>query len=154
MFEEWAWSYDTLARFAQHHETGEVIPKELVEKMRRADKFGLGTRDRAADVLRGDLARASTAPIPSKLDQLGEVQAAAEAVHAVRVRRRARKFHASFGHLVGYSAMYYTYHWSLVIAKDLLTPFEKTGLMATDVTLRVPRQGPRARRQPRTPRSS
>ena len=44
------------------------------------------------------------------------------------------KFHASFGHLVGYSAMYYTYQWSLVIAKDLLTPFEKLGLMATDVT--------------------
>ena len=30
--------------------------------------------------------------------------------------------------------MYYTYQWSLVIAKDLLTPFERTGLMATDVT--------------------
>jgi len=43
MFEEWAWSYETLARFARHHETGEVIPKSLVEKMRRADKFGLGT---------------------------------------------------------------------------------------------------------------
>jgi len=32
--------------------------------------------------------------------------------------------------------MYYTYMWSLVIAKDLLTPFEKTGLMTTDVTYR------------------
>ncbi|HTL33843.1 MAG TPA: M3 family metallopeptidase, partial [Kofleriaceae bacterium] len=42
--------------------------------------------------------------------------------------------HASFGHLVGYSAMYYTYQWSLVIAKDLLTPFEQKGLMAKDVT--------------------
>jgi thimet oligopeptidase len=30
--------------------------------------------------------------------------------------------------------MYYTYQWSLVIAKDLLTPFESSGLMATDVT--------------------
>jgi thimet oligopeptidase len=30
--------------------------------------------------------------------------------------------------------MYYTYQWSLVIAKDLLTPFAATGLMATDVT--------------------
>ena len=46
------------------------------------------------------------------------------------------RFHASFGHLVGYSAMYYTYQWSLVIAKDLLTPFEASGLMARDVTFR------------------
>jgi len=30
--------------------------------------------------------------------------------------------------------MYYTYMWSLVIAKDLLTPFQKKGLMSTDVT--------------------
>src|SRR5262249_6429034 len=33
------------------------------------------------------------------------------------------------GHLDGYSAMYYTYMWSLVIAKDLYTVFEKEGLM-------------------------
>jgi thimet oligopeptidase len=44
------------------------------------------------------------------------------------------KFYTSFGHLVGYSAMYYTYQWSLVIAKDLLTPFERDGLLAKDTT--------------------
>ena len=38
-------------------------------------------------------------------------------------------FHLSFGHLEGYSALYYTYMWSLVIAKDLLTPFAEAGLM-------------------------
>ena len=46
------------------------------------------------------------------------------------------RFHTSFGHLVGYSAMYYTYMWSLVIAKDLLTPFAGDELMSTDVTYR------------------
>jgi thimet oligopeptidase len=30
--------------------------------------------------------------------------------------------------------MYYTYLWSLVIAKDLLSPFEKKGLLSTDVS--------------------
>ena len=33
-------------------------------------------------------------------------------------------FVAAFGHLNGYSATYYTYMWSLVIAKDLLSRFE------------------------------
>jgi thimet oligopeptidase len=37
--------------------------------------------------------------------------------------------HLSFGHLDGYSAIYYTYMWSLVIAKDLFTVFEREGLM-------------------------
>ena len=33
-------------------------------------------------------------------------------------------FQASFGHLNGYSAIYYTYMWSLVIAKDLFSSFD------------------------------
>ena len=43
-------------------------------------------------------------------------------------------FHTNFGHLNGYSALYYTYMWSLVIAKDLLTPFHKNGLMNSEWT--------------------
>ena len=38
-------------------------------------------------------------------------------------------FHESFGHLDGYSAIYYTYMWSLVIAKDLFGEFRAAGLM-------------------------
>ena len=37
-------------------------------------------------------------------------------------------FQASFGHLSGYSAVYYTYMWSLVIAKDLFSKFTAAGL--------------------------
>ena len=33
-------------------------------------------------------------------------------------------FQTSFGHLHGYSAIYYTYMWSLVIAKDLYGTFD------------------------------
>ena len=36
---------------------------------------------------------------------------------------------ASFGHLNGYSSMYYTYMWSLAIAKDMAAPFHAKGLM-------------------------
>ena len=37
-------------------------------------------------------------------------------------------FFASFGHLNGYSAIYYTYQWSLAISTDMLTRFEEEGL--------------------------
>jgi thimet oligopeptidase len=132
MFEEWAWSFETLARFARHYETGEVIPPELVEKMRRADKFGLGTAT-VQQIFYAAISLGFHRTDPEALDQLAEVQ---------RLQKRytpfkyvpGTRFHASFGHLVGYSAMYYTYQWSLVIAKDLLTPFEANGLMAKDVT--------------------
>lgn len=35
---------------------------------------------------------------------------------------------ASFGHLNGYSAIYYTYQWSLAIATDMFTQFQENGL--------------------------
>jgi thimet oligopeptidase len=38
---------------------------------------------------------------------------------------------AAFGHLHGYSAMYYTYMWSLVISKDFFIKF-KGDLMNTE----------------------
>jgi thimet oligopeptidase len=45
-------------------------------------------------------------------------------------------FHASFGHLGGYSSAYYPYMWSLVIAKDLFSAFDPDDLFATDVARR------------------
>ena len=132
MFEEWAWSASTLARFARHHVSGEVIPAELVDKMRRADKFGLGTAT-VQQIFYAAISLGFHRADPKTLDQLAEIQ---------RLQKQytpfefvpGTKFHASFGHLVGYSAMYYTYQWSLVIAKDLLTPFEHAGLMEKAVT--------------------
>jgi len=132
MFEEWAWNYETLSRFAKHHQTGQVIPKELVEKMRRADKFGLGTQT-VQQMFYAALSLNFHTADPARLNQLEEMK---------RLQKKytpfgyvdGTRFHAGFGHLVGYSAMYYTYMWSLVIAKDLLTPFQKHSLMSTDVT--------------------
>ncbi|MCA8904655.1 MAG: hypothetical protein KDA43_07455, partial [Hyphomonas sp.] len=36
--------------------------------------------------------------------------------------------YANFGHLDGYSAIYYTYQWSLAIATDMFSRFEENGL--------------------------
>jgi Zn-dependent oligopeptidase len=132
MFEEWAWSYETLSRFARHHESGEPIPKQLVEKMRRADKFGLGTAT-VQQTFYAAISLGFHRTDPASLDQLAEVQRLQKHYTPFRYVPGTR-FHASFGHLVGYSAMYYTYQWSLVIAKDLLTPFQTRGLMNRDVT--------------------
>jgi thimet oligopeptidase len=132
MFEEWAWNHETLARFARHHETGAVIPAALVDKMRKADKFGVGTHT-VQQMFYAAISLGFHTADPSALDQLAEVK---------RLQKKytpfayvdGTRFHAGFGHLVGYSAMYYTYMWSLVIAKDLLTPFEQKGLMDTATT--------------------
>ena len=47
----------------------------------------------------------------------------------------------SFGHLDDYSAIYYTYMWSLVFAKDIFSQFDKTNLLATDIRKTLPAVG-------------
>ena len=55
--------------------------------------------------------------------------------------------YAGFGHLEGYSSMYYTYQWSLALAKDIFTRFEKAGLLdgatAKDYREKILKQGGR-----------
>ena len=45
-------------------------------------------------------------------------------------------FYTGFGHLGGYSSAYYTYMWSLVIAKDLFGAFDPDDLFAPEVAHR------------------
>jgi thimet oligopeptidase len=127
MFEEWAWSHETLERFAKHHKTGAVIPKDLVDRMRRAKKFGVGlfvTGQTFYATVSLEFHRAD----PKTLDMNGKVRELQGKLTPFPFVEGTR-FHANFGHLNGYSAIYYTYMWSLVIAKDLLTPFHEHGLL-------------------------
>jgi thimet oligopeptidase len=134
MFEEWAWSWDTLARFAKHHATGEVIPRGLVADMRRADKLGIGTQT-VQQMFYAALSLDFHTADPARLDQLEELKRL-QAKYTPFAYVPGTRFHAGFGHLVGYSAMYYTYMWSLVIAKDMLSAFDGTGLMDAATTRR------------------
>ena len=59
---------------------------------------------------------------PRGLDLTAELIALKERVSCMP-HTPGTHFHASFGHLNGYSALYYTYLWSLVIAKDLHAAF-------------------------------
>ncbi len=134
MFEEWAWSYDTLKLFAKHYKTGAVIPKDLVTRMRRADKFGLGLTT-VQQMFYASVSLNFHNMDPAKLDMDAEVKRLQHKLTPFKFVE-GTKFHASFGHLNGYTALYYTYMWSLVIAKDMLTPFQKHGVMNTTWTHR------------------
>lgn len=125
--EEWAWAPEVLQLFATHHETNEPIPTDLVKKMRAADEFGKAIAARqqmfyaalSADYFDKD---------PKSFDLLGHLKDL-QSQYSYFPYEEGTHFHHSFGHLEGYSAMYYTYMWSLSIAKDLLQPFKKDGLM-------------------------
>lgn len=128
LLEEWAWDPAVLARFAQHVETGEAIPAALVQKMRTAEEFGKGAfNQRQIHLAAYSHFLHTLAPEQIDLDAFTrEIYARYSPFPAIE----GAHDYASFGHLVGYSSMYYTYQWSLGIAKDLFTRFQKEGLMA------------------------
>src|SRR5688500_13057726 len=100
--------------------------------MRKANKFGRGTAA-VQQMFYAAMSLGFHSIDVDKLDPLEELKRL-QKKYTPYAYVEGTRFHASFGHLVGYSAMYYTYMWSLVIAKDLLTPFQKKGLMNTATT--------------------
>ncbi|MGA8030123.1 MAG: M3 family metallopeptidase [Bryobacteraceae bacterium] len=135
IMENWCMEREALQLFARHYRTGEAIPEELFEKMRRARTFrsanaqmrqlGFGITDlklhreydpeRHGDVLayaREILAQFSPAPLP---DDYGMI--------------------ASFTHLfaspVAYGAGYYSYKWAEVLDADAFTRFRREGIFNT-----------------------
>ncbi len=127
LLEEWVRDAATLATFAVHHETGEPLPAEMVAKLRSAEEFGKGL------FVRQQMFYAALSLELYRRDPAG--------VDPVTVEREAQErftpyrhvegtyLHLGFGHLDGYSAIYCTYMWSLVIAKDLFTVFARDGLL-------------------------
>lgn len=134
MFEEWAWSYGTLKLFAKHYKTGEVIPEDLVKRMHRADKFALGIKT-LQQMFYASLSLRFHQIEPDKLEMM-KTMVELQSKYTPFPYVEGTRFYSNFGHLNGYSAIYYTYMWSLVIAKDMLTPFKEHGLLNTEWTYR------------------
>jgi len=127
LMEEWAWDTGVLQSFAKHHETGEVIPAQMIERMRAADEFGKGL-DACQQMFYAAMSLEYYRREPATFDPhnlLVELQSK----YSKFAHVEGTYFNLNFGHLEGYSAMYYTYMWSKVIAKDLLTPFKKDGML-------------------------
>lgn len=127
MLEEWVWSPEVLQTFAKHYQTGAPIPAELVTRMRAADEFGKGLYARQ-QMFYASLSLQLHSRDPKTLDVAETVAELQETITPFKFVEGTH-FEESFTHLNGYSAIYYTYMWSLVIAKDMFTVFKQDGLM-------------------------
>jgi len=131
MLEEWAWDADVLQTFATNAD-GEPIPRELVEKMRAAKDFGKGLYART-QMFYAALSYVLHQDVPDDITAtMRELQARYDVFGYVPDTH----FYAAFGHLEGYGSGYYTYMWSLVIAKDLFSAFDRDDLFAPEVAHR------------------
>ena len=119
MLEEWAWDADVLRTFATDDE-GTPIPAELVARMRAGKDFGKGLFVRT-QLFYTAVSYYLHRDRPEDHDAaVRELQARYDLFEFIE----GTHFHAAFGHLAGYTSAYYTYLWSLVIAKDLHSAFD------------------------------
>lgn len=137
MLEEWAWHADVLRTFASN-EAGEPIPAELVAAMRAADDYGKGiyARTQMFYAAMSYWFHADGAAASGELPDLTERMIELQARYAALPYLPGTHMFASFGHLGGYSSAYYTYMWSLVIAKDMFSAFDESDLFAPEVAHR------------------
>lgn len=131
LLEEWAWDADVLQLFATDAD-GVPIPADLVDRMKEAEEFGKGFLARtqmfyAALAYRFHQERPAdpTARMLELYDEYSLVRPLPDT-----------HFYAGFGHLAGYNSGYYTYMWSLVIAKDLFSAFDPDNLLDPVVAAR------------------
>lgn len=125
LLEEWARHPQVLRSFATHYKSAEPIALDLAEKLREASDFARGRWVRQ-QMFYAALSLQLHNRDPHGLNLATET-AQIQSRYAPTAHISGSHMYASFGHLDGYSAIYYTYMWSMVIAKDLFTPFMQGG---------------------------
>jgi thimet oligopeptidase len=134
MLEEFFRDEKLLQAFAKHYETGEVLPGEIIRKMKLAGSFG-----------RADWVRAQLYYTTLSLDLHDQDPAGIDLDEITKRLYRSlqpwtwlegNRMYASFGHLTGYSSNYYTYAFDKVIALDFFGQFDPADLLGCDAGAR------------------
>ena len=131
--EMWAVWPSVLKNYAIHHETGEAMPQELLDKVLSTQKFNQGfttTEYLAASILDQALHQLSADQLPSK-DELLAFEANALQNGGISFDVIPPRYRSTyFSHIIGgYSAGYYSYIWSEVLDADTVEWFrENDGL--------------------------
>ena len=129
--EMWAVWPSVLKNYAVHYESGEAMPKELLDKFLSAQKFNQGfstTEYLASSILDQALHQLEPGNIPDAENLMkfekNTLTNAGIAFDAIPPRYRS----AYFSHIIGgYSAGYYSYIWSEVLDADSVEWFKING---------------------------
>lgn len=129
ILEHWASEPEMLAVFARHYASGEIIPTELVERMRVASNFNQGfatTEFIAASLLDlrwHMLTEDEAAAITNARAFEEEVLRGYGLIDEIEPRYRSQYFSHIFAG--GYSAGYYAYLWSEILDADGFAAFKQ-----------------------------
>jgi len=129
IYEHWLSQSEVLQKFALHHETGEPMPPELLDRVLAATNFNQGFA--TVEFLNSgfvDLAyHLNTDPAAIEIDAFeNEVLASRQNLDEIPMRHRSTHFLHTFAG-EGYSSGYYSYLWAGVLDNDGFAAFEEAG---------------------------
>jgi len=134
MLEEFFANRAVIDTFAKDVKTGAPMPKELFDKMVKADAFARGISiERQLMLANFSLTMHDRAPQTVDLDALlheGYLK------YGAFTEAPENRMYATFTHLMGYSSNYYTYMQSKVIALDFFAQFDEKNLLDGPAAMR------------------
>lgn len=135
IMENWCYEKEALELFATHYETGELIPMDLVEKIKDSATFheGMQTLRQISFGLLDMGWHGSTSPQTITSVKEFENQAFADTQLYPDVAENCMS--TSFSHIFqgGYSSGYYSYKWAEVLDADAFEYFKESGIFNKEV---------------------
>ena len=144
IMENWCWEREALDLFARHYKTGETIPEDLFQKMRRARRFrAANAQMRQLGFGYIDLALHREYSPERDGDVMEYARKVGQQFSPAKLPREYNMI-AGFTHLfaspVGYGAGYYSYKWAEVLDADAFTRFRDEGIFSRDTGLQFRRK--------------
>ena len=134
VLENWCYQKEALELFAKHYKTDEVIPMDLIEKIKKSATFHEGMQT-LRQISFGLLDMSWHSQDPSKITNVK--------AHEVKAFKNTNLFpevaencmSTAFSHIFqgGYSSGYYSYKWAEVLDADAFEYFEETDIFNKDV---------------------
>jgi Zn-dependent oligopeptidase len=129
IMENWLGEKETLSLFAKHYETGEIIPDDLIEKIKKSQSFNAGTMG-LRQLSLGMLDMAWHTGDPSNVEDVAKFED--EAIEKTRLLPKVEgsTISCQLGHIFGggYSAGYYSYKWAESLDADAFEYFKENGI--------------------------
>ena len=134
ILENWAYEKECLDLFAEHYETGEKIPAELIKKIKDSSSFLEGRATlRQLSFASVDMAWHSTNP--EKIQDIENFETAIMEQMEFLPTVKGTCISTAFSHIFagGYSAGYYSYKWAEVLDADAFEFFKEKGIFNREV---------------------
>ena len=129
IFENWCYEKECLDLFANHYQTGEPIPVELIQKIKNASNFQQGYMT-MRQLSFGLLDMAYHSQNPSSIEDIRSFEKSILKKTDLLPDVPGTMVSTSFSHIFqgGYSSGYYSYKWAEVLDADAFELFQENGI--------------------------